>query len=110
MKKILLTFGLLFTLTVQAEDFLLPEGCYVSYSDISTCYSIPNGNYLVWNLNYDQNTLARAYGPALAIILSRYAEVAAERDDALNQWDLWSQKSAKQAKQIKRLKAQLAAK
>lgn len=109
MKKILSLLALIISINAQAEDFYLPDGCYVSYSDPNFCYNIPVGDILVWDLNADQVALSRSYGPALAIILSKYNEDYRQLDEALTQWDLWSQKSAKQAKQIKRLKAQLAA-
>lgn len=109
MKKILLLLALLVSTSAKAEDYYLPDGCYVSFANPNFCYDIPTGDFLVWDLNADQVALSRSYGPALAIILSKYNEVDRQLDEALTQWDLWSQKSAKQAKQIKRLKAQLAA-
>ena len=109
MKKILLLVGILLSSAVQAEDYLLPEGCYVSYSNPSACFDIAPGDNLIWNLVYDQSTLERSYGPAVSVILSRYRQDVADLEEALYNWEFWYNKSSKQAKQIKRLKAQIAA-
>lgn len=108
MKKILLLVGILLSSGVQAEDYYLPDGCYVSFQAPNVCYDIPIGSSLIWDLN-DQAALIQSYGPAVAIILGKFNKVTADYEDAAQQWDLWYQKSTKQAKQIKRLKAQIAA-
>lgn len=64
-------------------DEILPTGCYVSYTNPNFCYDIPFGSVLIWTTSVDQGTLVSNYGPALAIILSRFAEIRAEKDGYL---------------------------
>jgi len=80
MKRIALLLSLLFPSFVSA-DYMLPDGCYVAYSNPNYCFDIPAGQTLVWTQSTDQSLLAPSYGYAVAIMLS----LAEQREIDLNQ-------------------------
>lgn len=69
MKRLALVLALLLPSFTHA-DTMLPDGCYVAFSNPGYCFTIPNGETLVWTQSTDQNTLAPSYGQIVAVILS----------------------------------------
>lgn len=70
MKKLLAVL-LLVASTAQAENVILPDGCYVAFSNPGYCWHGGNGNTLVWVQSTDQTMLANRYGPAVAAIAAK---------------------------------------
>ena len=73
MKRIALVLSLLFPFLASATT-MLPEGCYVAFSNPNYCFQIATGDILTWTQSTDQSVLGPAYGQTVAIILSKLQE------------------------------------
>lgn len=71
MKRLLVAVMLSLLIPAFASaDYMLPEGCYVAYSNPGYCLNIPVGETLIWTASTDQTFLINAYGQIAAVIIS----------------------------------------
>jgi hypothetical protein len=107
MNKILLSLSLVALMPISsfAQVVALPDGCYVSFSAPTVCYSEPTGTQLVWQSVTDQNVLRPQYGPAMAVIIAEGARLQGDVNNLLDDNEKLRRRTKRLRRKVRTLRA-----